>query len=335
MKGNIKPDTIPDTPAGISIYSVTREAPHHHTGFLEILYCLHGPVTVTTRSQEVLLHEGELVSLDPFDIHYASADTENLIVSFYFDLTDPVFGRDDLDMLYFMCEPLAIPESKQEELKELKRLLLTMLYFHCFPHPKLPAGPTATRFAVKIVDMMLEHFHFFDFIARYMEYSPDAKTLYENILIYIQKNYAEKITLGKMSDTLHFNYKYLSRFFMTTSYRGFPRVVMDVRSYMSSILLLETNDNVSDIAYKVGFTSPNYYYRVFRSWTNTTPHRYRKEMRRLQAQAEENRYYDPKEKKEELEHFILFRFAELQVPELIDMSFIPFKGLPDAWPPDA
>ena len=44
---------------------------------------------------------------------------------------------------------------------------------------------------------------------------------------------------------------------------------------------------------------------------------------------------DLQEKKEELEHFILFRFAELQVPELIDMSFIPFKGLPDAWPPDA
>ena len=46
-------------------------------------------------------------------------------------------------------------------------------------------------------------------------------------------------------------------------------------------------------------------------------------------------YKQAKEKKEELEHFILFRFAELQVPELIDMSFIPFKGLPDAWPPDA
>ena len=46
-------------------------------------------------------------------------------------------------------------------------------------------------------------------------------------------------------------------------------------------------------------------------------------------------YKQAKEKKEELEHFILFRFAELQVPELIYMSFIPFKGLPDAWPPDA
>ena len=175
--GNIIPDLIPGAPVGISIYSVTQEAPHHHEGFMEIIYCFKGPIRICSRSLDMLLEDGDIISCDPFDVHYMSAtgteaaemdtsgadgsegsdakgsnaegggavsqpahnanaggagtsakgqydtgsdDTGNLMVSFYFDLQSPVFEKPDLDKLYFICEPSAIPESKQENLAELK-----------------------------------------------------------------------------------------------------------------------------------------------------------------------------------------------------------------------
>lgn len=344
-KGNIMPDLIPGTPVGISIYSVTKEAPHHHEGFMEIIYCFRGPVKINSRSQSILLEDGDVISCDPFDIHYMSAandsvfgstDTQspeknsdsNLLVSFYFDLRNPMFEKPDLDKLYFMCEPSAISESKQPELQELKRLLLTLLYFYCFPHPKLPRAETAVRFAKKIIQTMLDHFHYFYFIANSTDYSDDMKALFDNITIYIDKNYADKITLGGVCELYHYNYKYISRFFKKTSEVGFSKFVNDIRAYKAASLLLETDKNISEISYEVGFSAPMYFYKVVKLWNGTTPHQLRKKLRELTASSDKNTYYDIPAVKEDLEHFISFYFAQLQVPELWLMPYIPFKGLP-------
>ncbi len=388
--GNIIPDLIPGAPVGISIYSVTQEAPHHHEGFMEIIYCFKGPIRICSRSLDMLLEDGDIISCDPFDVHYMSAtgteaaemdtsgadgsegsnaengnaegggtegggavsqpahnanaggagtsakgqydtgsdDTGNLMVSFYFDLQSPVFEKPDLDKLYFICEPSAIPESKQENLAELKRLLLTLLYFYCFPHPKLPRAETAARFSKKIIRTMLDHFHYFYFIANSTEYSDEMKSRFESIITYIEKNYSDKITLGGLCETEHYNYKYLSRFFKKTSEVGFSKFVNDIRAYKSASILLETNRNISEISYEVGFSAPMYFYKVFKMWNGLTPHQYRKKLRELAASADENIYYDIPAVKEDLEHFISFYFAQLQVPELWLMPYIPFKGLP-------
>ena len=342
-KGNLIPDLIPGTPVGISIYSVTKEAPHHHEGFMEIIYCFKGPVNISSRSQDMLLEDGDIISCDPFDIHYMTAavtdgaeddgtaeqhDAGNLLVSFYFDLQSPVFEKPDLDKLYFICEPSAIPESKQQNLAELKRLLLTLLYFYCFPHPKLPRAETAVRFSKKIIQTMLDNFHYFYFIANSTEYSDEMKIRFESIITYIEKNYSDKITLSRLCETEHYNYKYLSHFFKKTSEVGFSKFVNDIRAYKAAFILLETNKNISEISYDVGFSAPMYFYKIFKLWNGMTPNQYRKKLRELTAAADENTYYDTLTVKEELEHFISFHFAQLQVPELWLTPYIPFKGLP-------
>lgn len=328
MKFNITPQLIEGTPVGISIYSVTKEAPHHHEGFMEIIYCFKGSVSIYNRFQRTNLSEGDIVSCDPTDIHYMNSDEENLLVSFYFDLRNPVLGKPDLEHIYFVCEPLAVPEAKQPELQNMKRLLLTMLYFYCFPHPSLSKEDIITRFAVNVIRMMLDHFHYFYFLTNYMEYTEEMKERFESIMIYVDKNYTKKITLEKLCDINHFNYKYLSRFFKQTSLVGFPKYVNDIRSYKAACILMETNKNISDIAYETGFSAPMYYYQTSKLWSGMTPNQFRKHFTRITEQSDENVYFDALSKKNELEHLISFRFAELQVPELWLSPFIPYKGLP-------
>lgn len=329
--GNVIPEMIPDTPVGISIYSAAREAPHHHEGFMEIIYCFKGPVNIFTRFQEITLEGGDIISCDPFDIHYMVADdpdADNLLVSFYFDLNSPLFEKPDLDKLYFICEALTVAESKQEQLLEVKRLLLTLLYFYCFPHPKLPRIETLTRFSKKIIQTMLDHFSYFYYIANSTDYSDEMKSRFEEIIIYIEKNYSGKITLSHLCETNHYNYKYMSHFFKKTSEAGFSKFVNDIRSYKAACILLDSDKNVSDISYEVGFSAPLYFYRVFKMWNGLTPHQQRKKLRELAAASSDNIYYDIPAVKEDLEHFISFYFAQLQVPELWLMPYIPFKGLP-------
>ena len=63
---------------------------------------------------------------------------------------------------------------------------------------------------------MLDHFHYFYFIANSTEYSDEMKSRFESIITYIEKNYSGKITLGGLCETEHYNYKYLSHFFKMT-----------------------------------------------------------------------------------------------------------------------
>lgn len=327
MDANIKPPMIENTPVGISIYSVTQQAPHHHEGFLEIIYCFKGPVDLSTRSQHMIIDDGDIIFCDPYDIHWMKADGENMLVSFYFDLKSPVFSKPGLEKLYFMCEPMAIMETKQDRLPQLKRLLLTLLYFYCFPHPKLTLTDMATNFSIKIIQTMLDHFHYFYYIAGSSDYTDEMKNRFEHIIIFIEENYSKKITLGKLCQQEHFNYKYMSRFFKETSRVGFSKFLNDIRAYKAAALLLETDKNISDIAYETGFSAPLYFYRIFKLWNNgATPHQYRKMLRELTAVSHEDICYDVAEKKEELEHYISFYFAELQIPDLWLMPFVPFTG---------
>ena len=131
-----------------------------------------------------------------------------------------------------------------------------------------------------------------------------------------------------MCELYLFNYKYLSRFFKKTSFVGFPKFVNDIRSYKATALLLDTDKNISDIAYESGFSAPLYFYQVFEKWNGTTPNKYRKVLREAARNSGAGTYYDVMAKKEELEHSISFNFAELQVPELWASPFVPYKGLP-------
>lgn len=332
---NIKPQTITGTPMGISIYAVTQEAPHYHQGFLEIIYCFKGTVNFLYNGKIVVLQEGDIASVDPFDIHYllseGTSKNDNLLVSFYFDLTSPVFEKPGLEKIYFTCEKETTPKEKQPQLQDLKRLLLTLLYFYCFPHPQLAQAETISRLSKQVIGTMLEHFHYFNYINYSAKYSDEMKLRFEQILMYIEENYSHKITLEKLCTDTYFNYKYISRFFKETSHVGFAKFVNNIRMWKSTVLLLDTDSNISDISYEVGFSAPMYYYKIFKLWTKMTPSQYRKSMRAAQKDSAENTCYSSSAIKEELEHYIAFYFAAIQMPQLWLAPFIPRKGVPEIY----
>ena len=328
---NIAPPLIPGTPAGIEIYSVTGEQPHYHEGFLEIIYCLKGPAIIRSSYEDIALAEGDVFSCDQYDIHRLSSDNDNLFASFYFDLNDPVFKKPGLPDIFFVCERYVLKKEQQDRLQDLKHILLTMLYFYCFPHEKVSNADTFRNLSVKVVEHMLSHFHFFDYCAKtaHQELSPtDAKGRFERLLIHANRHYDEKLTLKKFSEMEHLNSNYLSHFFQKTSFFSFSGFMGFIRIYHSERLLLTTNDNIADIAYAVGFSHPKFYYKRFKAFYKRTPLQYKKAYEKLAAAAAPNVYYTPIEIRSELEHYISYYFATLHIPEFWNVPYIPFRNVP-------
>jgi len=99
----------------------------------------------------------------------------------------------------------------------------------------------------------------------------------EQILLdYLASHYADPdFTLGKMSGTLKFSEKTISGIIKKHSSMSFKEYLNSIRLSEAKRLLNIGDKNISEIAYEVGFSSPNHFNRTFRNLEGCTPTEFR------------------------------------------------------------
>ena len=98
----------------------------------------------------------------------------------------------------------------------------------------------------------------------------------ERIVTYINKSYAENITLAAAANEMRMSSVYLSRLFKATTGFTFKEYLTAVRIKRAKELLSETSLPVKEIAAQCGFNDSNYFSHAFRGETGITPLGYRK-----------------------------------------------------------
>lgn len=94
------------------------------------------------------------------------------------------------------------------------------------------------------------------------------------LLLYIEKNY-ETITLEKMAKYFGFNANYLSSYLKKKTGYTFVKLVQIQRINVAAEYLAFTNAPIEDIALKVGYENPSYFYKIFRKYIGGSPTDYR------------------------------------------------------------
>ncbi len=102
------------------------------------------------------------------------------------------------------------------------------------------------------------------------------KPLALKIKNYIQKNYAEKITLQSISEKFHFSASYCNSIFKKENNKPIVDYLIEERLRKAKELLVHTNLPLPQIAAKVGYEDYNYFSRLFKKNTCYTPMQYRK-----------------------------------------------------------
>lgn len=98
----------------------------------------------------------------------------------------------------------------------------------------------------------------------------------ERIVAYVNKSYAEDITLAAVSAKMHMSGVYLSRLFKESTGFTFKEYLKAVRIKHARELLSETALSIKEIAVQCGFSDSNYFSQVFRGETGIIPLGYRK-----------------------------------------------------------
>lgn len=90
----------------------------------------------------------------------------------------------------------------------------------------------------------------------------------------IQKNY-QSISLKDIAKDLNYHENYLSRVIKQQAKQSFRDLLSQVRLKEAEKLLLDTGLSVTEIAAKVGYLKPNYFFKLFKDHYGVTPMEYR------------------------------------------------------------
>ncbi len=116
-------------------------------------------------------------------------------------------------------------------------------------------------------------------------YSYDHKTLttdrLEQVQSYVKDHYKEKIKLSDVSDLLSMSEQSFSRFFSKTMNKPFFEFLNQYRVNIASRQILETDKQMTEIAYKCGYDSLPFFYKQFKKFKRYTPLEFRKMYRSL------------------------------------------------------
>ena len=96
------------------------------------------------------------------------------------------------------------------------------------------------------------------------------------VIEYITENYGEKIYIETLADMVALSPDYFTKMFKDSIGKTPIDYINGVRVNHSLRLLTMTDTPINEIADKTGFSNPNYFHKIFKSYMQTSPLAYRK-----------------------------------------------------------
>src|SRR5690606_17251988 len=106
----------------------------------------------------------------------------------------------------------------------------------------------------------------------------DAQTeKLKKIISYIHTNYNKRLTLTELASLIPLSEAHFCRFFKKMTRQTVTEFINSYRIKQAATLLVETDMNISTIAYEVGFEHISYFIKLFKLHFNCSPSTYRRQ----------------------------------------------------------
>jgi len=230
---------------------------HAHEKF-QIIYTLSGTLHIKIGSNTYFVPERHLAWIPSRTKHKISSNSRQVaLICFYIDL--PVEGDQDPKALFYIwgIRPL-IGEN-------LKFIASHAPCIRCSTHPDL------YRYASSFFNLMPQINSKETFLLRPLIIPNDPRLA--PVLNYINRHLSDRLDMELLASRFHLSTRNLSRLFNTSKIR-FSSLVNHWRILRAIELMSDRDKTIQEIAYEVGFNTPNNFNRVFKQITGTSPRMY-------------------------------------------------------------
>ncbi|MFM9328039.1 helix-turn-helix domain-containing protein [Paenibacillus mesotrionivorans] len=257
--------------------------PHWHE-HLEVMQVLAGRVRVQVNGKRYEGQAGDIFFVNSNALHGVEAleaEAELLGVVWDIRLTDSFMEEVELQHLYHLLlrsevDPV-LARARQPEwevcsgtLQELRR--------------EYEGGGLGYRTAIKshVFRLIREQLRKLQSTAGLMKMTREYERLRPAIAL-IEQGYSGRLPLQEVAGTAGLSLFHFCRLFKRVMNRTVQQFVQEVRLREARRLLRDTDLPVAELSERVGYGNPNYFARVFREHTGTTPLRMRKQYQDMKA----------------------------------------------------
>lgn len=243
---------------------------HNHKDF-EIIFIKSGIVHYTIDGIPIDAHSGDLLIVNPYELHYGVADCTTETCSFYC-LTF------DLSMLYTKIpHPLSdICNTLWERTVKFDNLILN----------SDEAVSIITKLEKRFEDkhnsweyyICAHMFELFGFLTNSghlhtVNYAHKDKIFVKKVYEYIEQNFTENITSTDAAKTLSYNNSYFCRLFRRNFGQTFNEYLNFYRINYAK-MLLDSGYSVSKAAFESGYNNISYFIKNFKKYNISSPSEY-------------------------------------------------------------
>ncbi|MDF2923484.1 MAG: AraC family transcriptional regulator [Paenibacillaceae bacterium] len=252
--------------------------PHWHE-HLEVLMILAGKARVQLNGKLLEGEAGDIFFVNSNVLHgveAVEAGTELMGVVWDVHLIQPLLEEVELQHMYQLlirseADPVLARAGSGEWNKYCDLLMAIRREYE--------ACELGYRTAIK--------FHLFQLVRKQMGRLADASDLlrltrdYERLkpaIAFIEQNYGSKLLLQEVAQSVRLSLFHFSRLFKRGMNRTVQQFVLEVRLREAKRLLRDTDLPMAELSERVGFCNANYFARMFREHTGTTPLNMRKQL---------------------------------------------------------
>ncbi|MPQ43126.1 helix-turn-helix domain-containing protein [Clostridium tarantellae] len=256
-------------------YVSIKNYPLHWHNSIEILYVLKGKINITidTDNYELIENELEIINID--ESHsFSSSDENNKVLIFNID---PLFFQkyyNDINNMFFYTNTSDEGAQKEERYTIFRTLLSIILCETIQKNDNFDK-----EIEKKLIDLLfhlINNFHYLTYDNEDIKENQMQLERYHRISKYIFNNYNTNITLQDIANKEFLSTHYLSHEIKYATGYSFTDLINLTRVEESIKLLLDSDESISEICEKIGFSHTRYFNKHFKSYCKMTPLQYRK-----------------------------------------------------------
>ena len=244
----------------------------HINNHVEIYFYISGNHRYIVENTLYDLKRGDIIVINPREVHRALPLSEGLYERFYFLVDGNAFCDMNIDPLdAILCKPSDIGNLISPE-QETRERIIEMLYeiAGCFSDGQNEQLRAFSLF-LRILDEINRNIKT---AAPALGNAEKMPSLLHQILVYIAENTADIQSTAQIATALGITPQYLSRYFSKHTGTSL-KVYIQAKKIALSKTLLDKGSDVTQACYDCGFNDCSYFIKIFKKYVGLTPHAYK------------------------------------------------------------
>lgn len=234
---------------------------HWHEG-VEFVRCVKGEAFYNIDARSLTIKEGDFIVVNSGCMHYMQAK-ENTVIDCLI-LQRQFYNENVLNMEQLIFK---------DKFTEKKASMLFEDIYKVYQDRESPFFYAQARLAIlTFLLYMCENHQYTE--TKESNTARSAEIIY-NILNYIEKNHAEKLTLDILSKKTGYSKYHFSRLFKEITGFSLTDHLNNVRCEAARKRLIESKDTITQIYTECGFNNSSHFANIFRNRYGLSPHEYR------------------------------------------------------------